>query len=265
MDETMVAEETAVYASEGLDDIIVAEAPEATPEPPVAPALDVEALRAEMRAEMAQERANENARLVAQEAARAAEAARASSLAEERELIAKAEGGDLDAQESLYKRALADAQARQKRDELDKAIEPERAAVQQDVRRALWEEYAKSFGIAPDDKDVLATPATQGMRGLNAALIRRTTDESLLEAVRENPAIKRWLKEELEKGGAAASARATAKALGSDDAPRAEVTGAGAGKVMTPDEIDRALMQNPDDQSLYKAWVKKERAAGRYW
>ena len=267
MDETVLAsaEDTAVYASEGLDDIEIVESkPEVVVEETKPQAIDLEELRASLRQEMAQERQAEAARQAAAEQARVAAEARAAALAEERELIAKAEGGDLDAQEQLYKKALEEAQARQKREELDKAIEPERAAVQNDVRRALWEEYAKSFGIAPDDKDVLATPAEQGMRGLNAALIRRTTDEALLEAARENPAIKRWLKEELEKGGAAASAKATAKALGSDDAPRAEVA-SGTGKVMTAEEIDRALMQNPDDPALYKAWVKKERAAGRYW
>jgi hypothetical protein len=103
------------------------------------------------------------------------------------------------------------------------------------------------------------------MRGINAALIMRTQDDAILDAARKNPAMQKWIKEEVAKATQAAGARAMARALGAEEAPRADAAAQTGGRTITSDELDRALMQNPDDSELYKLWVKRERAAGRYW
>lgn len=181
------------------------------------------------------------------------------------DLIRRAEEGDLDAQEEIYQAKLSELRERAKSVESKKILEPERARIHDDVRRALWEEYSKSFGVAPDDKELMDIPAEKGMRGINAALIRKTQDADIIEAAKQNPILRKWIKEEMTRGSEAASARGMARALGSDSAPKADAGINGGGKTMTVSEMERALMRDPDNKELYKAWVARERSAGRHW
>lgn len=181
------------------------------------------------------------------------------------DLIRRADEGDLDAQEEIYQAKLSELRERAKRVENKKILEPERARIHDDVRRSLWEEYSKSFGVAPDDKELMDIPADKGMRGINAALIRKTQDADIIEAAKQNPILRKWIKEEMTRGSEAASARGMARALGSDDAPRADAGINGGGKTMTVSEMERALMRDPDNKELYRAWVARERSAGRHW
>jgi hypothetical protein len=181
------------------------------------------------------------------------------------DLIRRADEGDLDAQEEIYQAKLQELRERAKNVESRRIIEPERAKIHDDVRRSLWEEYSKSFGVAPDDKELMDIPADKGMRGINAALIRKTQDVDIIEAAKQNPILRKWIKEEMTRGSEAASARGMARALGSDDAPRADAGINGGGKTMTVSEMERALMRDPDNKELYRAWVARERSAGRHW
>lgn len=181
------------------------------------------------------------------------------------DLIKRADEGDLDAQEEIYQAKLSELRERAKSVESRRIIEPERAKIHDDVRRSLWEEYSKSFGVAPDDKELMDIPADKGMRGINAALIRKTQDADIIEAAKQNPILRKWIKEEMTRGSEAASARGMARALGSDDAPRADAGINGGGKTMTVSEMERALMRDPDNKELYRAWVARERSAGRHW
>ena len=181
------------------------------------------------------------------------------------DLIRRADEGDLDAQEEIYQAKLLELRERAKSVERRRIIEPERAKIHDDVRRSLWEEYSKSFGVAPDDKELMDIPADKGMRGINAALIRKTQDADIIEAAKQNPILRKWIKEEMTRGSEAASARGMARALGSDDAPRADAGINGGGKTMTVSEMERALMRDPDNKELYRAWVARERSAGRHW
>ncbi|NDF36138.1 MAG: hypothetical protein EB154_09920 [Nitrosopumilaceae archaeon] len=164
------------------------------------------------------------------------------------DLIKRADEGDLEAQEEIYQQKLTELRDRAKALESKKIIEPERAKIHNDVRRSLWEEYSKSFGIAPDDKELMDIPAEKGMRGINAALIRKTQDAEIIEAAKQNPVLRKWIKEEMERGSQAASARGMAKALGSNDAPKADAGINGGGKTMTVSEMERAFQQYNKNQ-----------------
>lgn len=263
----------ASYPSEGIedsrvwspDDEVVKEvSSEAVPQETSQPD-DIESIRQRAIEEYKAEQ-EEQYRKFQEEAQRKIDAeAEEAWLSEEEDLVTRANNGDLEAQERLYQRALDDASAKVNKRKTQVALEPERSAARNEIRRQLWEEYSNSFGVAPDDKEILELPAEAGMRGINAALIRRTSDEGILNAARQNPAIQKWIKEEVEKASKAAGARAMARALGSDESPKADAAVSVGGKAITSDELDRALMQNPDDSELYKLWVKRERAAGRYW
>ena len=276
MDEQMVAdapveESTAVYASEGIEPIELGGNSEPTQEPvpdPVPetePVQDPAQLREEIRQQVIQEQQQaEYARQFEQSRQAQAQAYQRAEQ-EEQELAKRAEDGDLSAQEKLYEKALEQAKARARQKDLDAALEPERANVRNDVRRAMWEEYARSFGVAADDKELMAIPADQGMRGINAALMRKTVDKDILEAIKANPAVRRWVEEERKSSGQVASTKAMARALGSGDAPSADGPANAGGRAMSSSELDRALMRDPDNKDLYQAWVARERTAGRHW
>jgi hypothetical protein len=226
---------------------------------------DIDSIRQKAVEEYRLELEREYSRVQADAQRRIDEEAEEARLAEEENLLERANYGDLEAQEILYQRALEETSRKVESRKTKAALEPERAAARNEIRRQLWEEYSKSFGVEPDDKEILDLPAEAGMRGINAALIRRTSDSAIIEAAKQNPAMQKWIKEEVEKASKAAGARAMARALGSEESPRADAAGATGGKAMTSDELDRALMQNPDDPELYKLWVKRERSAGRHW
>ena len=274
MDEQIVAdapveESTAVYASEGIEPIelggnsdpIEEKAPEPAPEPVTDPAQ----LREEIRQQVIQEQQQAEYARQYEQSRQAQAHAYQRAEQEEQELAKRAEDGDLSAQEKLYEKALEQAKARARQKDLDAALEPERANVRNDVRRAMWEEYAKSFGVASDDKELMAIPAAQGMRGINAALMRKTVDKDILEAIKANPAVRRWVEEERKSSGQVASTKAMARALGSGDAPSADGPANAGGRAMSSNELDRALMRDPDNKDLYQAWVARERTAGRHW
>mgnify|MGYP006278093913 CR=1 FL=1 len=260
----------AAYASEGLEDSRVWSPDDETPEIVEAPAqeeakIDADTIRAQAIEEYKASQQLEIEKLRAEAQLRLQQEALAAEEEEEFNLIERADSGDLEAQEAFYLKNLERAKEKLTQKKTQAALEPERAAARNEIRRQLWEEYSKSFGVEPDDKDVLSIPADQGMRGINAALIMRTQDDAILDAARKNPAMQKWIKEEVAKATQAAGARAMARALGAEEAPRADAAAQTGGRTITSDELDKALMQNPDDSELYKLWVKRERAAGRYW
>lgn len=260
----------AAYASEGLEDSRVWSPDDEAIELVDAPAreepkIDADTIKAQAIEEYKAGQQLEIERLRAEAQLRLQQEALAAEEEEEFDLIERADSGDLEAQEAFYLKNLERAKERLTQKKTQAALEPERAAARNEIRRQLWEEYSKSFGVEPDDKDVLSIPADQGMRGINAALIMRTQDDAILDAARKNPAMQKWIKEEVAKATQAAGARAMARALGAEEAPRADAAAQTGGRTITSDELDRALMQNPDDSELYKLWVKRERAAGRYW
>jgi hypothetical protein len=260
----------AAYASEGLEDSRVWSPDDEAIELVDAPAreepkIDADKIKAQAIEEYKAGQQLEIERLRAEAQLRLQQEALAAEEEEEFDLIERADSGDLEAQEAFYLKNLERAKERLTQKKTQAALEPERAAARNEIRRQLWEEYSKSFGVEPDDKDVLSIPADQGMRGINAALIMRTQDDAILDAARKNPAMQKWIKEEVAKATQAAGARAMARALGAEEAPRADAAAQTGGRTITSDELDRALMQNPDDSELYKLWVKRERAAGRYW
>jgi hypothetical protein len=260
----------AAYASEGLEDSRVWSPDDEAIELVDAPAreepkIDADTIRAQAIEEYKAGQQLEIERLRAEAQLRLQQEALAAEEEEEFDLIERADSGDLEAQEAFYLKNFERAKERLTQKKTQAALEPERAAARNEIRRQLWEEYSKSFGVEPDDKDVLSIPADQGMRGINAALIMRTQDDAILDAARKNPAMQKWIKEEVAKATQAAGARAMARALGAEEAPRADAAAQTGGRTITSDELDRALMQNPDDSELYKLWVKRERAAGRYW
>lgn len=260
----------AAYASEGLEDSRVWSPDDEAIELVDAPAreepkIDADTIKAQAIEEYKAGQQLEIERLRAEAQLRLQQEALAAEEEEEFDLIERADSGDLEAQEAFYLKNFERAKERLTQKKTQAALEPERAAARNEIRRQLWEEYSKSFGVEPDDKDVLSIPADQGMRGINAALIMRTQDDAILDAARKNPAMQKWIKEEVAKATQAAGARAMARALGAEEAPRADAAAQTGGRTITSDELDRALMQNPDDSELYKLWVKRERAAGRYW
>lgn len=260
----------AAYASEGLEDSRVWSPDDEAIELVDAPAreepkIDADTIRAQAIEEYKAGQQLEIERLRAEAQLRLQQEAIAAEEEEELDLIERADSGDLEAQEAFYLKNFERAKERLTQKKTQAALEPERAAARNEIRRQLWEEYSKSFGVEPDDKDVLSIPADQGMRGINAALIMRTQDDAILDAARKNPAMQKWIKEEVAKATQAAGARAMARALGAEEAPRADAAAQTGGRTITSDELDKALMQNPDDSELYKLWVKRERAAGRYW
>ena len=255
---------TAVVADTREDDPIIAE--------DRAPRLeakytddDLAVMRDRVTTELQQRQAREalNAEMQLQNRLRAIEEDEA--FEKQVDLIRRADEGDLDAQEEIYQQKLAELRQKAGSVQARKIIEPERARIHDDVRSSLWQEYSKSFGVAPDDSELMQIPAEKGMRGINAALIRKTQDADIIEAAKQNPILRKWIKEEMTRGSEAASARGMARALGSDDAPRADAGINGGGKTMTVSEMERALMRDPDNKELYRAWVARERSAGRHW
>lgn len=225
---------------------------------------DLERVRAEerLRIQIASQKADLDR--IQQFKARQAYEQQQKQLVEEQELYRAAQAGDLRAQEALYQKSVREIEARNKKAELDAAFEPERGVVRDQVRRQVWEQYAQSFGVNPDDPTLLTMPAELGLKGITAAILKKTVEKDLLEAVKLNPAIQKWMKETVSTGAESAKAQGMARALGSDSAPRADVSGI-RGRGMTGEALERALMSNPDDSGLYKAWVEQERSAGRYW
>lgn len=254
---------TAVVADTREDDPIIVEE-QARPEARYTED-DLAVMRDRVTTELQQKQAREalNAEMQLQNRLRAIE--EDETFEKQVDLIRRADEGDLDAQEDIYQQKLAELRQRASNVQARKIIEPERAKIHDDVRSSLWQEYSKSFGVAPDDSELMQIPAEKGMRGINAALIRKTQDADIIEAAKQNPVLKKWIKEEMARGSEAASARGMARALGSDDAPRADAGINGGGKTMTVSEMERALMRDPDNKELYRAWVSRERSAGRHW
>lgn len=182
----------------------------------------------------------------------------------DRELYQRAQNGDVDAQNEIYNRGVTELEERTKREQLSELLEPEKNAARQEVRRQVWEQFAGAFGVSPDDPALLSVPGNLGFKGITAEVLKRTSEAELLEAIKQNPAVRKWLKEEVDTGSQAAQARGMARALGSGDAPRADIGGS-SGRGLTGDALERALMSNPDDPNLYKAWVEQEKSANRYW
>jgi len=263
---------TAVHASDGLHDATAPAPAEGASlselkDQELAPKYtdsDLERIREEERLRLSIERQRADMQQLEQYKQQQARQARDAALAEERDLLNKAQQGDLKAQQALYERSLEEVAQRQKREELDRALEPERAVVRDQVRRSVWEQFAQSFGMSPDDPDLLSIPGDKGLKGITAEILRKTSEKDLLDAIKSNPQVQRWVKEETETGAKAAQARGMARALGSPEAPRADVGGS-AGRGLSGDALERALMESPDDSGLYKAWVDQEKSAGRYW
>lgn len=254
---------TAVVADTREDDPIIVEN-QARPEARYTED-DLAVMRDRVTTELQQKQAREalNAEMQLQNRLRAIE--EDETFEKQVDLIRRADEGDLDAQEDIYQQKLAELRERAGSIRARKIIEPERAKIHDDVRSSLWQEYSKSFGVAPDDSELMQIPAEKGMRGINAALIRKTQDADIIEAAKQNPILKKWIKEEMARGSEAASARGMARALGSDAAPRADAGINGGGKTMTVSEMERALMRDPENKELYRAWVSRERSAGRHW
>lgn len=266
---------TAVDASEGLNTGLSATSPSSSEPADGGSSLaelkngvynddDLERVRAEERLRIQVESQKADLDRLEQFKARQAYEEQQKQILEEQELYKAAQAGDLRAQEALYQKSVRDIEARNKRAELDAAFEPERAVVRDQVRRQVWEQYAESFGMNPDDPQLLTMPAESGLKGITAAILKKTQEKDLLEAIKSNPAIQKWVRETVSTGAESAKAQGMARALGSDSAPRADVSGI-AGRGMTGEALERALMSNPDDSGLYKAWVEQERSAGRYW
>ena len=267
---------TAVDASEGLSTGLSATSPSSSEPVDSGSSLselktsgaytdeDLNRVRAEERLRIQIESQQADLDRIAQFRSRQAYEEQQKQLVEEQELYKAAQAGDLRAQEALYQKSVRDIENRNKRAELDAAFEPERAVVRDQVRRQVWEQYAESFGMNPDDPQLLTMPAESGLKGITAAILKKTQEKDLLEAIKSNPAIQKWMRETVSTGAESARAQGMARALGSDSAPRADVSGI-AGRGMTGEALERALMSNPDDSGLYKAWVEQERSAGRYW
>jgi len=264
---------TAVHASEGIHDAPPTPAPSEgaslseLKDQELAPKytdLDLDRIREEERLRLSIDRQRADMQQLEQYKQQQARQARDAALAEERDLLGKAQQGDLKAQQALYERSLEEIAQRQKREELDRAMEPERAVVRDQVRRSVWEQFAESFGMSPDDPDLLSIPGDKGLKGITAEILRKTSEKDLLDAVKANPQVQKWLREETETGAKAAQAKGMARALGSTEAPRADVGGS-ASSGLSGDALERALMDSPDDSGLYKAWVDQEKSAGRYW
>lgn len=257
---------TAVFASEGLHD-----------DPPPSTSVDVDPARADRppASELTDPDAIERVRLRAIEEYRVEQEARARAEAEaerlradwerEQHIARAAADGDLSAQEEIYQRGLRELQDRAERARLEERLAPERAKLADQVRRSVWEELAKGLGVDPNDRDLLSLPADAGLRGLAKAAIAKATDTELLDAVRTNPAVRKWIDGELATARDAAQARGMARALGSGRAPSADVSTPSATRQMSGAELERAAMSDPSNPDLYRAWVEQERRSGRYW
>lgn len=182
----------------------------------------------------------------------------------DRELYQRAQNGEVEAQQEIYNRGVTELEERTKREQMSELLEPEKNVARQETRRQVWEQFAEAFGVSPDDPGLLAVPGNLGFKGITVEVLKRTSEADLLEAIKQNPAVKKWLKEEVDTGSQAAQARGMARALGSGDAPRAD-NGGSSGRGLTGDALERALMSNPEDTGLYKAWVEQEKSANRYW
>lgn len=272
MDEVAIAEPpsppldlgTAVHASEGLHQDTEAPSVDETQGSPTTAnaSVDPPAVDDETRDRViADWRREEEARASAE-----AERARLSEEWErDRQLARAAAEGDLNAQETIYQRGLRELQEREERARLEQHLAPERARMADFVRRSVWEEMAKAAGVDPNDKDLLGVPTDAGFRGLTRALLAKATDKELLEAVRHNPVVKAWIDGEMSVARDAAQARGMAKALGSGNAPRIDVASSSGSAALSGAELERALLKDPQNPELYRAWVDGERRAGRYW
>ena len=253
---------SAVHASEGLHD----DAPE-TSAPPSDVAPEPQGERPASIDDGTRERVISEWRQ--QEEARAnAEAERQKALEaweRDRQLARLAADGDLNAQEEIYQKGLRELQEREERQRMEEALAPERAKMADFVRRSVWEEMARAAGVDPNDRDLLSVSSDAGFRGLTRALLAKATDKELLEAVRHNPVVKSWVDSELATARDAAQARGMARALGSGDAPRLDASPGAGSRAMSGPELERALLRDPQNPDLYRAWVDAERRAGRYW
>ncbi len=265
-----VSLDTATYASEGLHDSPPAEASsEAAPADKVAakPTYteeDVSIIREGERLRVQIEAQQREMRESVERQQRQEQEERQKQAVLDRELYQRAQSGDVEAQNEIYNRGVAELEQRTQREQMFELLEPERNSARQEVRRQVWEQFAGAFGVSPDDPSLLSVPGNLGFKGITVEVLKRTSEADVLEAIKQNPAVKRWLKEEVDTGSQAAQARGMARALGSGDAPRADIGGS-SGRGLTGDALEKALMSNPDDPALYKAWVEQEKSANRYW
>lgn len=225
---------------------------------------EVDRARAEERLRLQVEAQQADLARVAQFKARQAQEEQLRKQQEEKDLYERARSGDLSAQETIYQNSIKAIEARNKRAEIEEAFAPERATVRDQVRRQVWEQYAQSFGVDPDDPQLLTMPPELGLKGITASILKKTQETDLIEAIKANPAIQRWIKETMQTGTESARAQGMARALGTPDAPRVDMASA-SGRALSGDALERALMASPDDPALYRAWVRQERTAGRYW
>lgn len=265
-----VSLDTATHASEGLHDSPPADAGVAdtstdkVPEKNTYTEEDVSRIREGERLRVQIENQQREMRESIEKQQREEQEAKQRQAVLDRELYQRAQNGDVDAQNEIYNRGVTELEERTKREQLSELLEPEKNVARQEVRRQVWEQFAGAFGVSPDDPALLSVPGNLGFKGITAEVLKRTSEAELLEAIKQNPAVRKWLKEEVDTGSQAAQARGMARALGSGDAPRADIGGS-SGRGLTGDALEKALMSNPDDPSLYKAWVEQEKSANRYW
>lgn len=153
----------------------------------------------------------------------------------------------------------------QKQIELHGADEPAgspdtlRATLIQEITAAKWHEHAEAFGVDPQDEDFAQVPAEARLKGLNAVIVRKTTDKTLVEAMAQNGAVKQHFAQQYAKEIEAARNDGMAKG----SAPKLDVGGANSGKPLSDAELDRAYFNDRKNPQLAKLWITKERRLGR--
>ena len=267
-----VSLDTATYASEGLHDSppttsaseVVDNSTEKVAPKTTYTEEDVSRIREGERLRVQIENQRQEMQASIQKQQREEQEAKQRQAVLDRELYQRAQSGDVEAQNEIYTRGVTELEERTKREQMSELLEPGKSEARQETRRQVWEQFAGAFGMSPDDPGLLSVPGNLGFKGITAEVLKRTSEADLLEAIKQNPAVRKWLKEEVDTGSQAAQARGMARALGSGDAPRADVGGS-SGRGLTGDALEKALMSNPDDTGLYKAWVEQEKSANRYW
>ena len=221
------------------------------------------------------EQAEAEAKRQEQQREEAAAAAHTRAEAEEAELYQRWQQGDTEAESQLmakYGDLLKNKYSEEQRKarELLQAQETTARRQLEEFGVQKWREHAQSFGADPDEDEFIGENSPKDMRALNALLLKRTKDEAIVAAMRENPQVTAWveelkqqhqkeldaIKKEMETaiatGKQAAALDTQARLIGNGQIPDADVSTNAGGGPQTEIEKLRAFNDDPGNPVLYK-------------
>ena len=109
-------------------------------------------------------------------------------------------------------------------------------AARTETRKRIWEQHARSFGLDPEDEEVVEVLAeAKDFKALNVALLGLAKDAEAVDRMWAHPEIQKRHKAALETTRAAATINGQASVIGDKKVDIS--SGSGSGRPQTPDEV----------------------------